>query len=65
MKHENILQFIGIEKRGDHSQVEYWLVTAYHERGSLCDFLKVIIDSLLLKIFQKFQNKIYNLPYNG
>lgn len=56
MKHENILQFIGIEKRGDHSQVEYWLVTAYHERGSLCDFLKVIIDSLLLKNFKK--NKI-------
>ncbi|XP_035216872.1 activin receptor type-2A-like [Stegodyphus dumicola] len=40
MKHENILNFIGVERRGDHFQIEYWLISAYHERGSLCDFLK-------------------------
>ncbi|KAB0802920.1 hypothetical protein PPYR_05106 [Photinus pyralis] len=40
MDHPNILQFIGVEKRGDNLQAEFWLITEYHERGSLCDFLK-------------------------
>ncbi|KAG8189003.1 hypothetical protein JTE90_019014 [Oedothorax gibbosus] len=40
MKHDNILNFIGVEKRGDHLQTEYWLISAYHDKGSLCDFLK-------------------------
>lgn len=40
MTHPNILQFIGVEKRGDNLQAEFWLITEYHERGSLCDFLK-------------------------
>ncbi|XP_066956058.1 activin receptor type-2A-like [Macrobrachium rosenbergii] len=40
MSHENILHFIGAEKRGDNLHTEFWLITAYHERGSLCDYLK-------------------------
>ncbi|KAG7158928.1 activin receptor type-2A-like isoform X2 [Homarus americanus] len=40
MSHENVLQFIGAEKHGDNYQAEFWLITAYHERGSLCDYLK-------------------------
>lgn len=40
MDHPNILQYIGVEKRGENLQSEFWLITAYHERGSLCDFLK-------------------------
>ena len=40
MSHENILQFLGVEKRGENLQMEFWLVTSFHERGSLCDFLK-------------------------
>ncbi|XP_053632908.1 activin receptor type-2A isoform X3 [Cherax quadricarinatus] len=40
MSHENVLQFIGAEKHGDNLQSEFWLITAYHERGSLCDYLK-------------------------
>lgn len=38
--HPNILQYIGAEKRGDNLHAEFWLITAYHEKGSLCDFLK-------------------------
>ncbi|XP_031618314.1 activin receptor type-2B-like isoform X2 [Contarinia nasturtii] len=38
MKHPNILEFIGVEKHLDKS--EYWLITAYHSHGSLCDYLK-------------------------
>ncbi|GJQ73446.1 put [Trypoxylus dichotomus] len=40
MDHPNILHFIGAEKRAEGMQLNYWLITDYHERGSLCDFLK-------------------------
>jgi len=40
MNHENILKFMGVDKRGENLQVEFWLVTSFHEHGSLCDFLK-------------------------
>jgi len=35
--HPNILQYVGADKQGD----EYWLITMYQERGSLCDYLRV------------------------
>jgi serine/threonine protein kinase len=34
--HQNILRFIGCERRGS----EFWLITEYHEIGSLYDYLK-------------------------
>lgn len=40
MNHPNILKFIGAEKHTEKIQAEYWLVTAYHNHGSLCDYLK-------------------------
>lgn len=41
LSHDNILQFMSAEKRGDNLQTEFWLITAFHEKGSLCDYLKV------------------------
>lgn len=40
MDHPDILHYIGVDKKGDNLMAEYWLITAYHERGSLCDYLK-------------------------
>uniref|UniRef100_A0A182P6U7 receptor protein serine/threonine kinase n=1 Tax=Anopheles epiroticus TaxID=199890 RepID=A0A182P6U7_9DIPT len=40
MNHPNILEFIGCEKRVDMASTDFWLITAYCENGSLCDFLK-------------------------
>ncbi|KAM7369530.1 hypothetical protein PAMP_010848 [Pampus punctatissimus] len=40
MRHENILRYIAAEKRGSHLEAEFWLITEFHERGSLSDFLK-------------------------
>lgn len=40
MDHPNILYYIGVEKKGDNLQTEFWLITAFHEKGSLCDYLK-------------------------
>ncbi|XP_034417334.1 activin receptor type-2A [Cyclopterus lumpus] len=45
MRHENLLQFIGGEKRGSHLDMELWLITAYHEKGSLTDYLKANVLS--------------------
>ncbi|XP_072021244.1 activin receptor type-2A-like [Amphiura filiformis] len=52
MKHENVLQFIATEKRGEGLDQELWLITEFHPRGSLCDFLKanLITWSELCKI---------------
>lgn len=43
MKHENVLQFISTEKRGEGMDQELWLITEFHPRGSMCDFLKANI----------------------
>lgn len=40
MKHDNILRFIASEKKEDNLTTELWLITEFHEKGSLCDFLK-------------------------
>ncbi|XP_056155235.1 activin receptor type-2B-like [Lampris incognitus] len=40
IRHENLLRYIGAEKRGSHLETELWLITEFHERGSLSDFLK-------------------------
>ena len=42
--HDNILQFLYVDYRThDHNfgrSQEFWLITEFHDRGSLCDFLK-------------------------
>lgn len=40
LRHQNLLRFIGAERRGSSMEAELWLITEYHQRGSLCDFLK-------------------------
>ncbi|KAG7274796.1 hypothetical protein CRUP_010293 [Coryphaenoides rupestris] len=45
MRHENLLHFLGAEKRGTNMDIELWLITAYHEKGSLTDYLKANVVS--------------------
>ncbi|KAF4087877.1 hypothetical protein AMELA_G00076300 [Ameiurus melas] len=40
MKHENLLRYIAAEKRGTSLEMELWLITEFHEKGSLTDYLK-------------------------
>ncbi|XP_068670639.1 activin receptor type-2B-like [Montipora foliosa] len=40
VKHESILNFLAAEKHLDGQCVEFWLVTQFHENGSLADYLK-------------------------
>ena len=60
MEHDNILQFMGVV----HTPLkrEYWLMTKFHSRGSLCDFLKsnTVTFTELLKV-----NKMTILPVQG
>lgn len=37
LRHENVLHFLTAEHR--KAERQYWLITAYHERGNLLDFL--------------------------
>lgn len=50
MKHENILSYLGAERRGDNLQAEFWLITSFHERGSLSDYLKVYLEYFLKEL---------------
>jgi len=34
MDHENILKFVGVERRGENLEMEYWLITSFHEKGT-------------------------------
>lgn len=38
--HDNILKFIGTERRGDNLNLELWLITEFQQNGSLCEYLK-------------------------
>ena len=35
MDQENVLKFVGVEKRGENLQMEFWLITSFHEKGKL------------------------------
>lgn len=61
MKHANILEFIGVEKHLDQS--EYWIITAYHGYGSLCDYLKAhtVTWSDLCKISESMARGLMHL----
>ncbi|XP_073503651.1 TGF-beta receptor type-2-like isoform X2 [Phyllobates terribilis] len=39
LKHENVLQFITLEERSSGTHKEYWIITEYHARGNLKDYL--------------------------
>ena len=45
-EYDCLLHFIGAEQRTVGYETQYWLVTAYHEYGSLLDFLRVRTVSL-------------------
>ncbi|XP_075917049.1 activin receptor type-2B-like [Petromyzon marinus] len=40
LSHRNLLEFIGAERREGNAEAELWIITAFHERGSLSDHLK-------------------------
>ncbi|BFZ06287.1 hypothetical protein BsWGS_09327 [Bradybaena similaris] len=40
LKHDNILRFIGSERKEETQVTEFWLITEFHENGSLSDYLK-------------------------
>lgn len=63
MDHENILRYIGVEKRGDNLNAEFWLITAFHEKGSLCDYLKanIVTWAELCRIAQSMTRGLMHL----
>eukprot|EP00111_Clytia_hemisphaerica_P008938 TCONS_00026127-protein len=39
LKHDNVVNFISAERRFKETTVQYWIVTEYHEKGSLANYL--------------------------
>ncbi|KAK0174528.1 hypothetical protein PV327_010288 [Microctonus hyperodae] len=63
MDHNDILHYIGVERSGDNLQAEFWLITAYHEKGSLCDYLKanVVTWSEMCRIAESMARGLMHL----
>ncbi|XP_074652321.1 activin receptor type-2B-like [Tubulanus polymorphus] len=40
MKHDNLLRFIASERRGENLNTDFWLISEFHDNGSLYDYLK-------------------------
>jgi len=40
MRHENLIEFYASEQHTVNSKLQYWLVTAYYEQGSLAQYLR-------------------------
>ena len=40
MDHANVLKYLGVQTRNQSDMLQYWLITDFHERGSLSDFLR-------------------------
>lgn len=60
MKHDNILAYVGIETHLIRS--EYWLITEYHEHGSLFDYLEAKTVTLL-ELFKISLSMVNGLMY--
>lgn len=54
MEHDNILKYLGAERKGEGLGLEFWIITEYHPNGSLHEYLKshTVTWNNLLKIIQ-------------
>ena len=43
VKHQNVLGFHSAEKRCEVGMMQYWIITEYHEYGSLADYLRTAV----------------------
>lgn len=52
LKHENLVNFIGAERRNQDTIPQYWLVTEYHQNGSLASYLlnNILSKDVFLKM---------------
>uniref|UniRef100_A0A8C3S6A2 TGF-beta receptor type-2 n=1 Tax=Chelydra serpentina TaxID=8475 RepID=A0A8C3S6A2_CHESE len=73
LKHESVLQFLTAEDRESGPRKEYWIITAYHSRGNLKDYLSRHILSWmdLQKMASSLVNGVahlhsdYTLPFGS
>ena len=52
LSHQNLVNFICAEKRFHENSMQYWIVTEFHENGSLANYLlhNIISKDILLKM---------------
>ncbi|KAM4697939.1 TGF-beta receptor type-2-like [Rhinophrynus dorsalis] len=63
LKHESILHFITSEQRGSRLQKEYWIITAFHSKGNLKDYLSghILSWAVFLKMARSIVNGVAHL----
>nr|XP_026500461.1 TGF-beta receptor type-1 isoform X2 [Vanessa tameamea] len=63
LRHENILGFIAADNKDNGTWTQLWLITDYHENGSLFDFLSVrtIDANTLVKMAQSIATGLAHL----
>jgi len=63
LKHESLISFVSAERRFHDNNLQYWLVTEYHENGSLLDYLlnNVLPRELFLKMLYNIINGLVYL----
>lgn len=54
MKHDNILHFIGVEKRNNNLDLELWLITTYHDKVRCPGWRRTTSKLLDFLCFMKF-----------
>jgi hypothetical protein len=47
MDHENILKFVGVERRGENLEMEYWLITSFHEKGIKIIYIVKVKETII------------------
>lgn len=61
MKHENILQFIGAEKRGTNIDVDLWLITAFHEKVLRLSLLSIDVSMIYIALFWMLEQNLKSI----
>ena len=54
LRHDNILGFIATDNKDSGMWTQLWLVTEFHENGSLFDYLSGQVSSQSLKTSYQF-----------
>ena len=52
LKHDNLINFVSAERRFHENNIQYWIVTEYHEHGSLANYItkNILSKEQLLKM---------------
>lgn len=60
MNHENILDFLGAEKRGSNIDMELWLISSFHEKVNYVYVYAIRMHIQIVSLPSFSETKLYN-----